>query len=401
MTQLLRQVAGSRVAGNFVMLDTLCGADQGEIRGGIVLPGALLDHFVAFLDKSLHTLAGLGARLLAEQLEALVETFDLRFGFGQMNGEQLAELIVACSLDHLGQRLGQLLLSMEKVPQLVDQQVVKADDRLRRRTLGYDRRRRAGLAALERRGFHELPVFALIPGTARVDFTVVAGSRRIVEELVHEAGRRRDAADAERGLVHAFQRARERLHVGDLPRHQELQGVLGARVVAEIDQPFVDYLGAGLRSDVAAQVDVEFAGDFEVVGGPGVALRVEQADATASGDRDQGIGFRRFAIEFQRLQVQARKRSDDFEVAQFLGSDIHQEILAVRIFAIETLNGVLHGGGELAVSAAELFQQHVAEPGIGLVDANCEHELLDVVVHGKTFASQEKSGPTGRNSGRS
>ena len=40
-------------------------------------------------------------------------------------------------------------------------------------------------------------------------------------------------------------------------------------VVAEIDQPLVDDLGARLGGDVAAQVDVELAGDLEVVGGPG------------------------------------------------------------------------------------------------------------------------------------
>ena len=169
--------------------------------------------------------------------------------------------------------------------------------------------------------------------------------------------------------------------MGNFPGHQELQGVLGAGVIAEIDQAFVDDLGPRFRGDVAAQVDVEFAGDLEIVGRPGVALRIAQADAAAAGDRDQRIGFRRFAIEFHGLQMQPRERADDFEMAQFLGADIHQEILAVRIFAIETLDGVLHGGRQLAVSAAELLQQHVAKPRIGLVDPDCEHELLDVVIH--------------------
>ncbi|MET4799686.1 hypothetical protein ABIA96_002253 [Bradyrhizobium sp. LB11.1] len=167
----------------------------------------------------------------------------------------------------------------------------------------------------------------------------------------------------------------------DFPGHQELQGVLGAGVIAEIDQTFIDDLGPRFRGDVAAQVDVEFAGDLEVIGRPRTALRVEEIDTAAPGDRDQRIGFRRFAIEFHGLQVQAREGADDFEMAQFLGADIHQKILAVRIFAIETLDGILHGGRQLAVGPAELLQQHVAEPRIGLVDPDCEHELLDVMIH--------------------
>jgi len=32
--------------------------------------------------------------------------------------------------------------------------------------------------------------------------------------------------------------------------------------------------------------------------------------------------------------------------------------------------------------ASELFQQHIAEARIGLVDTNRVHELLDMMVHG-------------------
>ena len=74
----------------------------------------------------------------------------------------------------------------------------------------------------------------------------------------------------------------------DLARHEELERVLRARVVGEVDQPLVDDLGAGLGRDVAAQVDVELAGDLQVVGRPGVALRVVQVDAAAAADGDQG-----------------------------------------------------------------------------------------------------------------
>ena len=63
-------------------------------------------------------------------------------------------------------------------------------------------------------------------------------------------------------------------------------------------------------------------------------------------------------------------------MAEFLGADVHQEILAVGIFAVESLDRVLHRGGQLAVGAAELFEEHIAEPYIGFVDAHGEHKCL-------------------------
>ena len=68
-------------------------------------------------------------------------------------------------------------------------------------------------------------------------------------------------------------------------------------------------------------------------------------------------------------------------MAEFLGADVHQKIFSRRIVAVDALDGVLHRGGELAVRAAELFQQHVAKARIRFVDSNRVHELLDVMVH--------------------
>ena len=48
-------------------------------------------------------------------------------------------------------------------------------------------------------------------------------------------------------------------------------------------------------------------------------------------------------------------------MAKFLGADIHHEILAIRVFAIEALDRILHRG----------------------CDADGEHELLDVMIHGR------------------
>jgi hypothetical protein len=60
--------------------------------------------------------------------------------------------------------------------------------------------------------------------------------------------------------------------VRDLTRHEELQRVFGAGIIAEIDQPFIDNLRTCFGGDVAAQVDVELARDLEVIGGPRIAL---------------------------------------------------------------------------------------------------------------------------------
>ena len=84
---------------------------------------------------------------------------------------------------------------------------------------------------------------------------------------------------------------------------------------------------------------------------------------------------------FIGFEMHARERADDLQVAQLLGADVHQQVFALRVVAIEPLDRILHGGGELAVGAAELLEQHVAEPRIRRVDANRVHQLLDVVVH--------------------
>ena len=99
----------------------------------------------------------------------------------------------------------------------------------------------------------------------------------------------------------------------DFARHQELQRILRAGVVGEVDQPLIDDLRARFGGDVAAQVDIELAGDLQVVGRPGVSHRVEEIDAAAAGDRDERIGFGGLAIELQASGACARacRRSPD------------------------------------------------------------------------------------------
>ena len=77
-------------------------------------------------------------------------------------------------------------------------------------------------------------------------------------------------------------------------------------------------------------------------------------------------------------------------MAEFLGADVHQEVFAIWIFAIEALDRVLHRRRELAVGAAELLKQHIAELRIGLVDADGVHKLFDVMIHGCLWRWSDK-----------
>jgi hypothetical protein len=126
--------------------------------------------------------------------------------------------------------------------------------------------------------------------------------------------------------------------MGDLARHQELQRILGAGIVTEVDQSLVHDLGAGFDRNVAAQVNVEFAGDLQIVGCPWVALRIEQVHPAAARDRNQGISLGGLAVEFRGFQMHPRQQPDDLQMAQLLCADIHQQVFAVGILAIQALD---------------------------------------------------------------
>ena len=79
--------------------------------------------------------------------------------------------------------------------------------------------------------------------------------------------------------------------------------------------------------------------------------------------------------------MQARERSDDLQMTQLFGADVHQQVFPLGILAVQTLNGVLHCRGKLSVGAAELLEQHIAELWIRGVDAHGVHQFLDVVIH--------------------
>src|SRR5687768_9090467 len=101
----------------------------------------------------------------------------------------------------------------------------------------------------------------------------------------------------------------------DLARHQELQGVLGTDVLAEVDQALIHDLGARLGGDVAAKIDVELAGNLQVIGRPGIAHRVKEIDAAATCDRDERIGFGELALKLHRREVETGEGAYDLKVA--------------------------------------------------------------------------------------
>jgi len=143
--------------------------------------------------------------------------------------------------------------------------------------------------------------------------------------------------------------------VRDFPRHQELERVLSSGIVTEIDQALVHDLRARLGRDVTTQIHVDLAGDLEIIGGPGITLRIEQSGPAASRHRDQWVDMSGEGVGFQRLQMHPRERPHHFKVTELLGADIHQHVLDARIIAVQALHRILQRRRQFAVGAAKLF----------------------------------------------
>jgi hypothetical protein len=125
MPELLCEVSGRRVAGDFIVLHPLRGANQCKICGGVFLLFAFAHNLLAFLNQPHHSPARLGAGRFAQQLKAFFQRLDLAFCLGKMLFKRLAKPVKARRLGHLGKRLNKLLFRMKDVAELVDQQVVQ------------------------------------------------------------------------------------------------------------------------------------------------------------------------------------------------------------------------------------------------------------------------------------
>src|SRR4029453_3590549 len=127
----------------------------------------------------------------------------------------LLEMVLERQLETLGvggfrdlrQRLDELTLGAQEVAQLLYQKLLnhlRFADRTRRSIVDSRLRFEAPFVvadSLERGSFDELPFGALIPRTTCVDLAVFTLSRRVIEELVHQAGRWRDSSDRKTRLV--------------------------------------------------------------------------------------------------------------------------------------------------------------------------------------------------------
>jgi hypothetical protein len=128
-------------------------------------------------------------------------------------------------------------------------------------------------------------------------------------------------------LFETIERSSKRLHMRDLAAHQELQGVFGAGVVAELDKALIDDFSPRFHRNIAAQVDVQFACDLKIVGGPGIAHRVEEINAAATGNGNQRVGFGGVATELHGRKMQTGERANVRKMTQLFGADIDQEVL--------------------------------------------------------------------------
>jgi len=74
-------------------------------------------------------------------------------------------------------------------------------------------------------------------------------------------------------------------------------------------------------------------------------------------------------LQFSVDAVQQHRDSgpDNFEVAQLLGGDVHQQVVFVGVGLLggERLDEILHGCFQLAVATAELLEQHPGEHRVG------------------------------------
>src|SRR5580704_1102470 len=192
----------------------------------------------------------------------------------------------------------------------------------------------SSVEVLKRRGFNENPRLTLVPRSSSVYLAVISFACRIVEELVDELGCGGNFANAKRRLAHTLQRKGECAHMSDLSCHEKLERILGAGVATEINETLIDDFCARLCGNIAAQIDVELAGDLEVISGPSVPNGVIEVDSATASDRDKGIDLGLFSNRFQRLEMQTCQRPDDFQVAQLFGADVHQEVLTTWIVAI-------------------------------------------------------------------
>ena len=186
--------------------------------------------------------------------------------------------------------------------------------------------------------------------------------------------------------------------------HQEIERGQHILVVGELHQVFVNDFGARFGGDVRTQIDRQVAVGIDIGALPRDAVAVGKARPAArqyaelridrKGRVDEVVlrnGLsedvaalgRIFQVAVDACEQHLDGGTDDFEVSQLLGGDIHQHVVFVRIGVVagERLHEVLHRSFQFAVAAAELFEQQPCETGIGSRYPCLELEFFGVVKH--------------------
>ena len=117
---------------------------------------------------------------------------------------------------------------------------------------------------------HSMKSVSAVPWTLEVGLSVLAFTSGAIKELIYQARSGLNDADGKLRLLHALQCRCKCAHVGDLAGHQELKRFFRSLVLSEADEAFINDFGPCFCCNVAAQIDSEVAGDFEVVRCPGV-----------------------------------------------------------------------------------------------------------------------------------
>ena len=87
------------------------------------------------------------------------------------------------------------------------------------------------------------------------------------------------------------------------------------------------------------------------------------------------------AIELHRFEVHPRQRADDLEVAQLLGADVHQQVFALRIVAVEPWMEYCIAAASSPFAPPNCSSSMLPNLGSGCIDPHGVHQLLHVVIH--------------------
>jgi hypothetical protein len=147
-------------------------------------------------------------------------------------------------------------------------------------------------------------------------------------------------------------------------------------------QPLIHDLRPRLCCDIAMQVHLQFTRNLQVSLRRRITHQIKQIDSAATGNRHQPIGLCRLTLRLQRGQMRPNQRPDYLQMAQLFGPKIQQQVPPSQIvYAIPSLNRVLHRRRQFAIRAAKLLQQHISEPDIRLTDIYRVRQLLIMVLH--------------------